>query len=538
MHRDLTRLAGESFDVLVVGGGIHGLAAAYDAAQRGFSVALVERGDFGSGASFNHLKTIHGGLRYLQAGDLKRMRESILERRTLARVAPHLLTRLPFLMPTYRKLTRSRLAMWVAFRADAMIGSDRNDGVTPRLHLPAGRLLSRAECLEAFPDVRQKGLTGGALWHDYQVSNTDRLTLAFALAADAAGACLANHVEATAPLLDRGRAIGARVRDALTGAEFDVRARLTLNAAGAATGRLMAALGRKDPYPLIKAMNLVTRRPFPGPALASSTDAGRMLFVVPWEGRAVAGTSHSPEPCGPDDTHVSERELAWFIGQVNEAFPALRLTPEDVTLVHRGIVPAARSRRGEWGLEGHFRLRDHALDGVEGAVSLVAVKYTTGRAVAEAAVDLAARKLGRRVPSRTAQVPLPGGESADLDALEEGVRRDAAGAVDDEVAAQLARTYGSGYSAVLHIVRQTPGSAARLVPDRPAIAAQVSHAVRSEMALTLTDLVTRRVPLGSMGHPGPAAARACADVMAHELGWDAARIERELQGLREFYRPV
>ena len=538
MHRDLSRLARDPFDVLVVGGGIHGLAAAYDAAQRGFSVALVERGDFGSGASFNHLKTIHGGLRYLQTGDLKRMRESILERRTLARLAPHLLGLLPFLMPTYRKVTRSRLAMWVAFQADALIGSDRNDGVTPRLHLPAGRLLSKAECLQAFPDVRQRGLTGGALWHDYQVRNTDRLTLAFALAADAAGACLANHVEALAPLLEAGRAAGARVRDAATGAEFDVRARVTLNAAGAATGRLMAALGRSEKFPLIKAMNLVTRLPFSGPALASSTDDGRMLFIVPWEGRAVAGTSHAPEPCGPDETRVSERELAWFIGQVNEAFPALRLTPDAVSLVHRGIVPAARSRKGEWGLEGHFRLRDHAADGAEGAVSLVAVKYTTGRGVAEAAVDLVTRKLGRRVPSRTAQVPLPGGEIADLDALQAMVRSDSAGLVDGEVAAQLALTYGSTYPALLRIVRDVPASAARLAPRLPVVAAQVLHAVRDEMALGLTDLVTRRIPLGAMGHPGPEPARACADLMAQELGWDAARVDRELQALREFYEPV
>lgn len=538
MKRDLARLARETFDVLVVGGGIHGLAAAYDAAQRGFSVALVERGDFGSGASFNHQKTIHGGLRYLQTGDLKRMRESILERRTLARIAPHLLTPLPFLMPTYRKLTRSRLAMWVAFRTDALVGSDRNDGVTPRLHLPPGRLLSKAECLEAFPDVRQKGLTGGALWHDYQVRNTDRLNLAFALAADAAGACLANHVEAVAPLLQNGRAVGVRVRDALTACEFDVQGRMTLNAAGAATGRLMAAFGRTEAHPLIKAMNLVTRRPFSGPALASSTDEGRMLFIVPWEGRAVAGTSHSPQPCGPDELAVSDRELTWFIGQVNEAFPSLRLAVEDVTLVHRGIVPAARNRKGEWGLEGHFRLRDHAADGVEGAVSLVAVKYTTGRGVAEAAVDLVARKLGRRVPSRTAQVPLPGGEVADLETLEDMVRRDAAGLIDNEVAAQLALTYGSSYSALLQVVRESPALAVRLADGVPVIAAQVVHAVREEMTFTLTDLVTRRVPLGSMGHPGETAASACAALMARELGWDAARTERELQQLRDFYRPV
>ena len=144
-----------------IGGGAHGLAAAYDAAQRGLSVALVERDDFGSAASFNHLKTIHGGLRYIQTADLKRMRESILERRTLARVIPHLLTPLPFLMPTYRKITRSRLAMRVAFAVDAVVGHDRNDGVPPRLHLPTGRLLSRDECLRRFPGRAGSGAHGG-----------------------------------------------------------------------------------------------------------------------------------------------------------------------------------------------------------------------------------------------------------------------------------------------------------------------------------------------------------------------------------------
>ncbi|HSK10732.1 MAG TPA: glycerol-3-phosphate dehydrogenase/oxidase [Vicinamibacterales bacterium] len=538
MLRDLPRLARDPFDLLVVGGGVHGLAAAYDAAQRGFSVALVERGDFGSGASFNHLKTVHGGLRYLQTADLKRMRESILERRTLARIAPHLLTLLPFLMPTYRKPTRSRLAMRVAFRADAFIAGDRNQGVTPRLHLPAGRLLSKAECLQAFPDVRHHGLTGAALWHDYQMRNTERLTLAFALGADAAGACLANYVEAVRPLVEGGRAQGARVRDVTTGDEFDVRAGMTLNAAGAAAGRLMAGLGRTDPFPLIKAMNLVTRRPMSGPALASSTDEGRMLFLVPWEGRAMAGTSHGQQACGPDEAGVSPAEMEWFIDQVNQAFPALRLTPDDVALVHRGVVPAARSRKGEWGLEGHFRLRDHSLDGVEGAISMVAVKYTTARGVAEEAVDLVARKLGRRVPSRSAQVPLPGGDVPDLDVLVGMARREVGGRVDDETLGQIALTYGSGYPPLAQLVRDVPASAERLVPGLPVIRAQVLHAVRDEMALTLTDVVARRTPLGAAGHPGPAAARACAGVMAEELGWDEKRIEAETAALRDFYRPI
>ncbi len=196
MNRDLSRLTEREFDLLVIGGGVHGLAAAYDAAQRGLSVALVESGDFGSGASFNHLKTVHGGLRYLQNADLKRMRESIVERRILARLAPHLLTPLPFLMPTYRTLTRSRMAMRVAFAADALVGGDRNAGVSPRLQIPMGRTMSRDECLRLFPGARTKNLTGGALWYDYQMRNTDRLTLAFGLAAAREGACLANYVRA------------------------------------------------------------------------------------------------------------------------------------------------------------------------------------------------------------------------------------------------------------------------------------------------------------------------------------------------------
>jgi len=538
MHRDLSFLADRSFDLLVIGGGIHGLAAAYDAAQRGLSVALVERGDFGSGASFNHLKTVHGGLRYLQTADLKRMRESIVERRTVARIAPHLLTPLPFLMPTYTKLTRSRLAMRVAFLADAVIGSDRNEGVVPRLHIPMGRTISRAECLRYFPDVRQSGLTGGALWYDYQMRNTDRLTLAFALAADRAGACLANYTEACTSLRDGTRVTGARVRDVLTGQEFDVRARITLNVAGAAAGRMMKTFGVAHPFPLIKAMNLVTRRPMDGPALASSTNDGRMLFVVPWEGRAVAGTSHAQTTCGPEDSGVTSQELESFVDEVNQAFPALRLDASDITLVHRGVVPAVRNRRGELGLEGHSRIRDHAHDGVEGAVSLVGVKYTTGRGVAAEAVDVVMRRLGRRASARTGEVPLPGGNGPDVEAMVDELRRVAPPGMGDDVARQLVTTYGSEYRSILSLVAQSPTLARRVAPGVAVIRAQVVHALRAEMACTLTDVVTRRVPLGAAGHPGRVVAEGCIAVMAEERVWSQARVEQEEAALAQFYAPA
>lgn len=536
MRRDLNRLASQSYDLLIVGGGIHGLAAAYDAAQRGLAVALVERGDFGGAASFNHLKTVHGGLRYLQTGDLKRMRESILERRAVARLAPHLLTPLPFLMPTYRKLTRSQLAMRVAFTVDAVMGRDRNAGVTPRLRIPAGRVVSRAECLAQFPDVQQRGLTGGALWFDYQMRHTDRLTLAFALAADRHGACLANYVEAGQPITEGGRVHGMRVRDVLSGQEFDVRAALTLNAAGAGAGRLMQAFGSTRRVPLLKAMNLVTSRPMSGPALASSTRDGRMLFVVPWEGRLLAGTSHSQDECGPEDADVSPAELEWFVGQVNEAFPALHLGTDEVTMVHRGVVPAARHRGGELGLEGHFQIRDHVHEGVEGALSLVGVKYTTGRGVAAVAVDAALRKLGRKAACRTADVPLPGAVD-EPEAVVAALRR-AAPEVDAAALAQLAATQGALAPEVLAIAREDRALAAPVAPGVPVLQAQVAWAVREEMACRLVDVVARRTALGSAQFPGAAAAEGCAAVMARECGWDAARTSEELAALARFYLPV
>src|SRR5690242_11717175 len=183
MRRDLDRLTRTQFDLLVVGGGIHGLTAAYDAVQRGLTVALVERDDFGSGASFNNLRTVHGGLRSLQTGDLGKFRLSIRERRTFARIAPHLVEPLAFLLPTSRAFTRSRTAINVAFLIDGLLGADRNRDLPPRLQLPRGRTLSRAECIAIDPLLADRDLTGGALWYDYQMPRTERLTLAFAHAA-------------------------------------------------------------------------------------------------------------------------------------------------------------------------------------------------------------------------------------------------------------------------------------------------------------------------------------------------------------------
>ena len=417
MTRDLARFCDRTFDVLVVGGGIHGLAVAYDAAQRGYSTALVERGDFGSATSFNHAKTVHGGLRSLQSGDVAKARFAIGERRAMARIAPHLVEPLSFMMATTRKLTRSTWALRAGFLLDATIGVDRNDGVLPRLRLPAGRVVPRAEYDRVFGANARDGATGGAVWNDYHMPESDRLTLGFARAAVDHGAVLANYVQALESLRSGGRISGMLVRDQLSGREFPVTARVTVNAAGAHTRPFMQAFGATAAYPLLKAMNVVTTRPAGPMGIGAPTSGGRLLLIMPWHGRMLIGTSHSDVAAQPDDSSVSAVELEAFVAEINSAFPALQLSAAEVALVHRGVVPAEADRHGVLGLMGHHRVHDHASDGVEGAISVVGVKYTTGRGVGEQVVNLVGRKLdGRARPCRTGTTRLPGADFDDVSA--------------------------------------------------------------------------------------------------------------------------
>ena len=251
MIRDLDALAGRTFDLLVVGGGIYGLTIAYDAAQRGLSVALIEKDDFGSGASFNHLRTIHGGVRYLQSFDIARARESVVERRTIARIAPHAVRPLPFAIPIYRSLTRGKTAMRAGFLIDRLVASGRNRGVPPALRLPGGRVVSRSTAIARFPGLRRQGLSGAAVFYDYVTTEADRLVFSFALAAAQHGAVLANHVEAIAPLVDGRRVVGIRANDTRGSRAIEISARLTINATGAAVDRLLTPLGVATEIPKI-----------------------------------------------------------------------------------------------------------------------------------------------------------------------------------------------------------------------------------------------------------------------------------------------
>ncbi len=539
MTRDLSALTSRRFDLAIVGGGIHGLAVAYDAAQRGLAVALVERGDFGGGSSFNHAKTVHGGLRSLQTGDVPKARFSMRERRAMARIAPNLVVPLGFMMATTRTLMRSAPVLRAGLLLDALVGFDRNAGVIPRLHLPSGTVVSRQSYRDTFGDNADLAATGGARWFDYHMPESDRLTLAFAQGASAHGAVLANYVEAISPLRAGAAVSGVRVRDRETGDVFEIESRTVVAAAGGACGLWMEQFGGRPDFPLIKATNVVTSLPAGPLGIGAPTSGGRLLLIQPWKGKALIGTSHSESPVEPSDSSVSDAELAAFIDEINSAFPALRLTTADVTVVHRGVVPSERSRNGTLGLMGHHRVHDHSRDGCSGALSVVGVKYTTGRGVGVQVVDRVAEYLGTpRTPSRTGTTPLPGTFTRAIEDEIAEATRSAEGVLTPSQSATVVRTHGTAWNTVVRLCREAPALAAPLSEAEPVPAAVVVHAVRHEMARTLADAVLRRTNLGAAGWPGAACVTRCADVMGAELGWNAERRNAEIAALRAFYAPV
>jgi len=541
MIRDLDRLTGQTFDVLVVSGGIYGLTIGYDAAQRGLSVALIERDDFGSGASFNHLRTIHGGLRYLQSLDLSRARESVRERRTIARIAPQAVRPLPFALPLYRSLTRGKLAMRAGFALDRLVSAGRNRGVSASHRLPGGRVVSRSSAIQRFPGLRRRGLTGAAIFHDYVTTEPDRFTFAYALGAVQHEAVLANHVEAVAPLVDGAggrRVVGVTARDTLGTRTLDIAARVTVNATGARVDRLLKPLGASTGIPMMKAMNLVTRRDAGDEALGGRSPSGRNLFLVPWRERALFGTWESDRVSDPDDTTIEERDLAAFIAELNQAFPALDLTLADITLVHRGVVPAL-VRGNRVSLQGHEQVRDHTADGIEGILSVAGAKFTTARAVAERVTDTLLSKLQHAaVPCRTAAAPLPGGSVRDVGLAIADARREFDEGLPTDTIPHLIAAYGSRYRDVMDIAANRPDWRKRIAPDSPVIGAELILAARKEMAPTLADAVIRRTPLGALGCPVDDALARAAAIVGGELGWAEERRREEIAGVKRFYGTV
>ena len=553
MNRNLAALASREFDVVVVGGGVTGAATAWDAAQRGLSVALVERDDFGAATSANSLKVIHGGIRYLQHLDVVRVRESCRERSAWLRIAPHLTRPIPVLVPTFGHGMRGPEALGAAFTLLQLLTLDRNRGLpSPERRIPRARLISKQEALERCPEVAGPGLNGAGLFWDGQLTNPPRLVWELVRTAGRAGAEAANHCEVRGFLRRGGRVEGVTVHDTLGNDTFDIRGRVVINAAGPFAEQLYVRDGIRPErhVPLSRDMALVIRRPLVrGQALAMQTayrdpDAflsrgARHLFIMPWRDVTLIGVNSIVYPGDPYALTSTEAEVEEFVHEIDQAVPSWGLTPSDVAMVYAGLLPIGSGtlRHANVSFGKRPYLADNVqTDGLEGLITAIANRYTIARGLGERAVDMAFQKLGRAAATcRTEVTPLWGGEFASLDTLVSEARASGNGGLTPDRRERLARVYGSTWPEVARLVAQDP-SLGEPLGSTPVLKVEVAQAVRHEMAGTLLDCVFSRTELGTAGDPGDEALVSCAAVAARELGWGPERTESELAAVRSRFR--
>ena len=558
MKRELENITGKEYDLLIVGGGMYGAALVWEAVSRGLSVALIEKQDFASGTSGNSLKIIHGGLRYLQSLDIKRMLESIRERKILLKIAPHLVFPLPCLMPTYGLTMKSKHVMLAGMIMNDLISFNRNFGSDPQKRIPNGKVISKKACERELPKLKEDFFTGAALWNDAQAYNTERLALSFVLSAAQGGADVLNYVEATDFLKQGSKVVGVKAKDNLTGVEFELKSKMIVTTAGPWTNKLSARLtdnSGNNKFILSKAINLILKRNITRDyafGISSPVEfrngkkynrqKRRLLFVAPWRDYTIVGTSHLPYDGETDDFRVSENDIQDFLLELNDIMPEIKLKREDVTNFHGGVLPlAALPEDGkDVQLLPHYRILDYAKEkGIDGIISVVGVKYTTARDVAEKTMDMVSKRIGVKTRAfSTRTEPLYGGTIADFQSfVDEAVNNGNTG-LPEPVLKQLLYNYGQEYKKIIEVINEKPEYAEPVEKTAKVIKAEIIHAARYEYAQKLLDVVLRRTEWGAGECPGDSGLRSCAEILANELGWDEKRIQTEIEEVKAHYRTL
>lgn len=393
IHRNVQTAAAASYDLIVIGGGIHGCSVALEAARMGRRTLLVERGDFGGGTTWNSFRILHGGLRYLQRLDLRRFRESVGERRWFLRHFPDLVEPLPCLLPLYNAGLRRPALFRLAFLVDALLSHRRNRGIRSDRSLPGARLVDPAEVIRLFPVVQRTGLRGGALWHDATIRRPQRLVVEMLCWANRCGAITLNYMEARDLLLTNGRAVGITVVDRATGHPHRFHAPRIINCAGPSSRQVAARFDRDIPrlfQPLL-AFNLFLEHPLEAPGAVAVTPpcpGAQTYFLRSWRNGILAGTYYVPWPDRDRPPVPSEESIKAFLADIALAVPDLGIERAAVGRVYAGLLPA--SAEGSRTPADRDVIHDHgAADGPRGLYSISGVKLTTARLVAEKVLRIA-----------------------------------------------------------------------------------------------------------------------------------------------------
>jgi len=536
------------FDVIIIGGGITGVGVAREAAGRGLRTLLVDRDDFGSGTSAATTKYIHGGIRYLEQYDFQVVRESLRERRILALGAPHLVQQTQFIMPAWRWSKPSRALIGAGVALYDLLSYDRNRNAPPSLRIPHPKWMSRKALIQAVPWLDAADLQGGFAYHDTLNMHPERLLLAYAKSAAADGALFLNHTEVTGFLQhsDAGNVVidGITAVDRLSGLSLNLRARVVVNAAGPWIDRVLTPLGR----PLGVAVNRskgvhVYTRPLGGTgrvdaAVFARAKSGKHVIVSPWMGGSFIGPTDTPLADDGAPVVADSDDVATILSTVNSTMNTSErpLTVDDVVATTVGLRPLIR--RGEAGDGGNtysasrrHELYHHADRGVSNLWSIGGGKWTTARVTGEQMVD----ELLRHELKGTAAKPFDSkrtGTSTTFawaqDAapfLQGVVSAGSSIGIDAATAEHLGRLYGTEYAAIIGLIGADRQLGARLTEEHGCldVLAQAVYAVTHEGARTLSDVLDRRLVVGTLGPVSRATIGRVADTMGPLLGWDEVR---------------
>jgi glycerol-3-phosphate dehydrogenase len=533
----------DEFDLVVIGGGITGAGVALDAASRGYSVALVERDDYASGTSSRSSKLVHGGLRYLQNFDLGLVREALLERSLLVRLAPHLVRPIPLLVASFGNKRPDRLMGMGLNMYDVMAYSRRGrsrrsrDGEggeeewSPERH----RIVDADETRELLPALSAREPTAAYLFYDCQTDDV-RLVLTVLGEAERFGAVCANSCEVVGLVEREGRAAGVLVRDALGGAEVELRADNVVNATGVWADQIRPGeLYAEEEMPIIRPSRgthvTLSREDLPVNAGAIvPAGEGRTIFVLPWLGRTLVGTTDNDYEGPLEHIPPSGEDVDYLLGACNEFFET-SLSREDLTGAYAGVRPLIST--GDPKKSVDISRKAELYETSSGLVTITGGKLTTWRRMAKMAVDRIVEREGREAPCRTHEIPL-GMPAADgeLPAVE---------GVDDDSRAHLADRYGHAAVDVLELAGSDPALVRRITPDLPDLVAEAVFAAKREQVRSLSDVLLRRTRVGLLDARRLCGAAAegpdlVAGALGRELGWDDARVERELEGWRQVAR--
>jgi len=539
--RAIEEVAGKHFEVVVIGGGITGAGVALDAASRGYSVALLERGDYATGTSSRSSKMVHGGLRYLQNFDLGLVREALLERQLMVRLAPHLVYPTPFLVPALGEERRDRklglgLNMYDVM-ATTRAGRSRRERRAAREREQSDdyywspdrhRTIDRDEVLELVPALAPREPKDAYLFYDCQTDDV-RLVLTVLGEAERFGAVMLNGAEVTEVLSRNGKATGVAFVEADSGERMEVGAGAVVNATGVFADRIRPEelLGEEDVPRIAPSRGthlLIDQAELPMGEAACIVPAGegRMIFSLPWYGRTLVGTTDNDFDGDITRPRPADDDVAYLLAAVNDFF-GTALTDSDLVGAYAGVRPLIST--GDPRKSVDISRKAELYETSSGMLTITGGKLTTWRRMAKQTVDRLVEREGREAPCHTHEIPL-GMEArpGDLEAPD---------GVGEEAVKQLAFRYGHAARKVLDIARTEPKLARPIVPGRPDLLAEVALAARLEQARSVADVLLRRTRLGILAAPQLRTAKAVrpvADALGAELGWTRRQRSHEAEG--------